>query len=118
MDDIWISFMIFISMVVIMIVIVLIIQYLRPSKNVNMYIPESKVVIKPKKDLDVHTYIPELKVVIKPKKDFNVSMCIPESKRVTKPIDQKEYYADHEAIKLAHEMKGVTLLRTNMRPLS
>ena len=48
----------------------------------------------------------------------NVNMYISESKRVTKPIDQKKYYADHEAIKLAHEMKGVTLLRTNMRQLS
>ena len=104
MDDISIGFMTIVSTVVVIIVIVLIIQYLKP---------ESKGVTKPKKDLHVYTYTPESKTATKPKKDFNVSMCIPESKRVTKPIDQKEYYTDHETINLAHEMKGVTLLRTN-----
>ena len=49
-------------------------------------------------------------IYLKPKKN---PMYIPESKRVTKPIDPKKYYTDDEAIKLAQEMKGVTLLRTN-----
>ena len=45
--------------------------------------------------------------------DPNVYMYTQESPKLIKPIDQKKYYTDDEAIKLAHEMKGVTLLRTN-----
>ena len=44
--------------------------------------------------------------------DPNGYMWTPESSnRVTKPIDQKKYYGDDDP--LFHEMKGVTLLRTN-----
>ena len=43
--------------------------------------------------------------------DPNVYMYTPESPKVIKPIDQKKHYADDDA--LFHEMKGVTLLRTN-----
>ena len=48
------------------------------------------------------------------KKDPNIYMYITEfGARVTKPIDPNKDHTDDEAIKLAHKMNRVTLLRTN-----
>ena len=47
------------------------------------------------------------------KKDSNIYKYLTEGPRVTTYIDPNKDYTDDEAIKLAHKMNRVTLLRTN-----